>query len=113
MLRDDAWISDIVVAIRKIRQYCAGTDRDAFDQNEILQDAVIRQLCIIGEAAAQISQGRRETMPEVPWSQIVGMRHMLVHQYFSVDLDRVWYVVERDLDSLEQAVTNSLRPDAQ
>jgi uncharacterized protein with HEPN domain len=68
------------------------------------QDAVIRQLEIIGEAVKRLSGGTRARRPEIPWRQSAGMRDRLTHAYFGVDLGLVWRAVERDLQALEIAV---------
>ena len=70
----------------------------------MVQDAVLRNLEVIGEAVKKISDATRRQAPEVPWKQIAGLRDVLIHNYFGVQLDRVWQVVERDLTSLEAAV---------
>jgi len=72
--------------------------------DEILQDAVIRQLSVIGEAVGQLSDEVREESPSVPWTDIYGMRNKLVHDYFGVDLEAVWDTVQQDLPSLLSAV---------
>jgi uncharacterized protein with HEPN domain len=65
---------------------------------------ITHQLQIIGEAAARITADLRENRPEVPWRQIIGMRHVLTHGYFDIDLDIVWSVVERNLGKLRSQV---------
>ena len=69
---------------------------------------VIHHLQIIGEAATKLSERLRAEYPEVPWDQLVGMRHVLVHGYFHVDLDVVWAVLEKDLAPLRQSIETIL-----
>ena len=71
-----------------------------FAQSELHQNAVIRPLEIIGEAARRISQDTRDAHPEIPWEQMIGMRNRLIHEYFRVNLTTVWETVQNDLPSL-------------
>ena len=70
--------------------------------------AVVHCIQEIGEAAAQVSEESRRQTPDIPWPQIVGMRHRLVHVYFAINLDLVWEVIVRDLPPLIQIVTEAL-----
>lgn len=78
--------------------------KEAFLSDRMRQDAIIRKLEIIGEAAKRLSEATRAQRPEIPWKQIAGMRDPLTHAYFGVALSLVWRVVERDLRALETAV---------
>lgn len=103
-MRDDRErLLDIQEAIARIERYAA-RGRAAFEQDELIQTWVIHHLQIIGEAARALSAARKQQHPEVPWSQIAGMRNILVHHYFGIDAAVVWAVVERDLPSLHQQV---------
>ena len=70
---------------------------------------MIYHLQIVGEAAYGLSQGFKASHPQIPWEQIIGMRHVLVHGYFEIDLDIVWAVIEKDLPALKNAVEAILR----
>jgi uncharacterized protein with HEPN domain len=98
------YLGHIQEAISDIKAY-ASAGEEAFLADRMRQDAIIRKLEIIGEAAKQLSVEVRMRRPEIPWKQIVGMRDRLTHAYFGVDLGLVWRVVERDLQALETAVT--------
>ncbi len=101
-MRDDGErILDMLDAIERIQRH-AEKGRDAFDQDELLQTWVIHHLEIIGEAASKLSQALRDAHHEIPWPQIVAMRNVIAHEYFGIDLDAVWQVIERDLPSLKQ-----------
>ncbi|NUQ37483.1 MAG: DUF86 domain-containing protein [Caldilineales bacterium] len=102
---------DILEAIGKIEQRVS-RDLDVFADDEMQQVWVIHHLQIIGEAAYGLSQQFRASHPHIPWEQIIGMRHVLVHGYFEIDLDIVWAVVEKDLPPLKanlQAILSSTK----
>ncbi|MCK6554536.1 DUF86 domain-containing protein [Candidatus Binatia bacterium] len=101
MTGDAVYLRHILEAISLIERYVA-VGRDVFMTTSHWQDAVIRQLEIIGEATKQLSQGLRSQHPEVPWRRIAGLRDVLIHGYMGVDLDRVWGVTQRDLPGLTQ-----------
>lgn len=87
-------------AARQALIFTAGRQREDLDQDTMLLFAVVRAIEIIGEAAAHVGVQGRGVLPEVPWPSVVGMRHRLVHAYFSVDPDRVWDVVADELPLL-------------
>ena len=97
---DTVYLSHILDAITQIETYTAGLSYDQFSQTRLVQDGVIRQLEIIGEASRNLSGELRNQHPELPWSQIIGMRNVLVHAYFVIDLDRLWETVKKDLRPL-------------
>jgi uncharacterized protein with HEPN domain len=84
-------------AIERIRQYTSA-GREAFLEDKKTQDAVIYELIIVGEAVKQISIASTSSKPEIPWKLIAGMRDVLIHNYFGVQLNAVWEVVETHLD---------------
>ncbi len=109
MTRDDAvYLEHVRDAISKVQTYLAGIDEATFRAQSLLQDGVIRQLEIIGEAVKRLSPATRGLAAQIPWSAIAGMRDKLIHDYFGVDLDQVWLTVTVDLPALEIAVTNIL-----
>jgi uncharacterized protein with HEPN domain len=93
-------------AIAAIRRH-AGKGRAVFDADELVQVWVVHHLQIIGEAAAGLDPSVKAGS-SAPWAGIIGMRNILVHQYFGIDRDAVWSVVERDLDPLEAEVRRLL-----
>ena len=99
-MRDDlAYLRHIADAIADIEKYTNDGRQDFFD-NKIIQDAVIRNLVIIGEAVKNISPTIMLEYPDIPWKQIAGLRDILIHQYFGVDLETIWLVVEKRLPNL-------------
>ena len=99
MSRDRVYLLHIQEAIARIAEYTAGGRRE-FLEKSLIQDAVIRQLEIVGEAVKNLSPELRDANAELPWKQIAGMRDKLIHEYFGVDLKLVWNVVEAHLPVL-------------
>lgn len=87
-------------AARQAVSFVQGQTRDCLDQNVLIRRAVLHCVQEIGEAASRVSPDGRAFASSLPWNQIVGMRHRLVHVYFDVDLDLVWEVLVRDLPRL-------------
>ena len=103
-MRDDREkLRDIIEAIERIDRY-AVLGRQSFEQDELIQTWFIQHLQIIGEASRVMSTSIREQHPEVPWSQIIGMRNILTHNYFEIDIEVVWSVIERDLPNLKHQI---------
>lgn len=108
MRRDRDRLLDILEAIEKIEGHLS-PNIDAFADDEMQQVWMIHHLQIIGEAAYGLSQDFKTNHTEIPWAQIIGMRHVLVHGYFDIDLDIVWAVIEKDLPPLQAAIAAALR----
>jgi len=100
----------MLAAIGRIRRYVGRKSRTAFLRSALLQDAVIRNIEIVGEAAGRVSTETTTRTPEIPWREIVGMRHRLIHGYLEVNLDTVWQVVERDLPALDRNLRAVVEP---
>lgn len=96
-------IEDILSSIEKIKKYAAGMDFETFAGDTKTQDAVVRNLEIIGEAVRILPDEVKEGKSSVDWRKIVGLRNILVHEYFGVSLPIIWDVVINKLDSLENA----------
>ena len=100
MSRDDAYLLDMREAAELAMSYVAAKTFEEFQTDTLLQDAVIRRLEIIGEAARRLSERTRALYPQMPWHAIVGMRNVIVHQYDAVDLTIIWEAVQVDLPRL-------------
>jgi uncharacterized protein with HEPN domain len=108
--RDETvYVRHMLDAIDRIRHYLGGVDEERFFADSMLQDAVIRQLGVLGEAAGRISRETCQAAPGIPWAKVTGTRHRLIHDYFEVDSELLWTVVTRDLDPLEPQLETLLR----
>ena len=96
-------LRDMLEAIAYIERY-AVQGKEAFERDELIQNWMVRHLQILGEAARALPQAVWEQTPDVPWSKIIGMRHILVHDYFRIDTEIVWDVIERDLPGLKRSL---------
>jgi uncharacterized protein with HEPN domain len=86
--------------VKRIERFVTGVEREGFLQDEKTADSIVRNLEVIGEAASRLPQEFKNQHPEIPWRQIVGLRHRIVHDYFDVDLDLVWTIVRAELPPL-------------
>ena len=110
MKRDDTvYLQHILDAIAKAQTYLIDVDEASFLVKSIVQDGVIRQIEIIGEATKRLSIDVRSQNALVPWEDIAGMRDKLIHDYFGVDLDMVWLTAINDLPKLQEEVIGILR----
>jgi uncharacterized protein with HEPN domain len=103
-MRDEKlYIRDISECISRIESYTRD-GRESFMQTPMIQDAVVRNFEIIGEATKRLSQDLRQAYPDIQWQQIAGLRDVLIHDYLRVDLDEVWGIIERDLPDLKVTI---------
>ena len=97
------YLNDILESINLIQDYVS-EGKDKFLSTRIIQDAVIRNLEIIGEATKKLAPEIRDSHSHIPWRQIAGLRDVLIHNYMKVDAVEIWGVVENDLDDLKKEI---------
>jgi uncharacterized protein with HEPN domain len=103
------YLADILEACRRVERFASGRDDDQIMSDEIVRDAILYNIVVIGEAAAQLSRaGIGAQLPAIPWSRIRGMRNVLAHEYFGVDRDLVLEVVRQKIPELRQAIEAAL-----
>jgi uncharacterized protein with HEPN domain len=105
---NSVFLNYILDAINQIEEYTEYLTYEEFLEKRLIQDAVIRQLEIIGEATKNISPSTTENYPLIPWKEIAGMRDKLIHVYFGVDLDEVWNTTKRDIPELKTVIETIL-----
>lgn len=104
MKEDYAYIEHIMLCINKIQDFTKNLKQIDFSKNELVQDAVIRNIEIIGEATKKISSELKTQYKEIPWKEMSGMRDKLIHDYFGVDVDVVWKTVQEDIPYLKSLI---------
>ncbi|HEX3313599.1 MAG TPA: DUF86 domain-containing protein [Gemmataceae bacterium] len=103
MSSDRLWqhrIGHILDSFERILTYTAGMTKRSLEKNQMAVDAVIRNFQVIGEAAKHVPKPIRNRYPEIPWSMMQGMRHIVVHDYDQIDMNRVWQTIKDDLPPL-------------
>lgn len=105
---DDVLLRDMLDHARRANDAIAARSRADLETDPVLAAALERFIEVIGEAASKVSASTRESAPEIPWHQVIGMRNRLVHGYASVDHDIVWDVVSADLPALTGALERLL-----
>lgn len=108
MKSDLPYLKHILDAISKIEEYVKGTKRENFLSDTKTQDAIVRELEVIGEATKRLSSETRVRYSEIPWARVAGARDRLIHAYFDVDLDEVWKTVKRDIPRLKNTVKKAI-----
>ena len=97
------YVDDILEAIGRVREYTTDLDQDDLATDRKTTDAVVRNLEIIGEAARALPDSWKQKAREVDWRKIVGLRNILIHQYFGVSVPILWDIIQNKLDPLEEA----------
>lgn len=109
MKKDDSvYLHHIIDAFALIEHYMDNVSHEEFLRNRLLQDGVIRQLEVMGEAARNISEDLRIEHPQIPWRQMIGLRNRMIHAYFNIDLQIIWEIVKGDIPDLKQKMKQLL-----
>ena len=103
------YLDDILEAIDRIQEYVQGMDEDTFGSDKKTQDAVIRNLEVIGEASRNLSNEMKAQADEIEWPKIIGLRNILAHEYFGVSIPIVWDIIQNKLHPLKEASTKLLK----
>lgn len=103
------FLQHILENILKIEVGISDIPEVEFSRNVDMQDATLRRLEVIGQAVRNIPDSFRATHPQIPWKKIAGLRDMLIHEYFGVDMGLVWKVVDKDIPKLKKQVTDLLK----
>lgn len=101
---DSQRLLHILESIQEIEQYTSNVSLEIFLGNSMMRFASIKQIEIIGEAANYITDETKSKFTNIQWRQIIGLRHVLVHEYFGVDSQLVWQIIMNDLPKLKEAV---------
>ncbi len=100
--KDKFLVGHILEAIEAVERFVKGKSKTEFLGDELLYSAVIKKFEIIGEAASRLSNEFRETKSNIPWGEIIGMRNILIHNYFGTDLESIWDAIDEDFPKLKE-----------
>ncbi|MBS1786838.1 MAG: DUF86 domain-containing protein [Acidobacteria bacterium] len=101
-------LEDIIASIERIERFTAKHDADSFAKDEMASDATILNLAIIGEASKLIPEEIKTLMPSIVWKDVIGLRNIIIHKYFAVDLAIIWRIVSQDLPPLKSNIQQAL-----
>src|SRR5262249_53589758 len=101
---------DILNAAQAAQEYVRGRTYETFQADPLCQDAVIRRLEVVGEAARRVTPATRQTLKEIPWEKMIGLRNVMIHDYDDIDLQVVWDTVNKDLPPLVENLKKLIPP---
>lgn len=108
MPREELYLQDIIEAANSIESFLQNIEKSQFSSSDLLQSAVFHKFTIIGEAAAKISSELKNRYPQIQWKEIIGLRNIVVHAYFSVDRDIIWETAATRTTVLRQEIREIL-----
>jgi uncharacterized protein with HEPN domain len=103
------YLQDIKQAIAKIEKYTKNMTFTQFKNNELVIDGVVRNLEIIGEAAKRLPDNVKEKTPDIEWKKIAGLRDILIHEYFGIDIEIIWDIIKNKLPQLKKRIHQTLK----
>ena len=106
--KPELYIKDILEAIELIERFMNGVSKEHFSKDKEKQYAVVRAIEIIGEATKQLASHFKKKYPKIEWKGIAGMRDIIVHAYFNVNLEKVWYAVKEEIPKLKKQILEIL-----
>jgi uncharacterized protein with HEPN domain len=108
MRHEKLYLTDIVESARAIEKFIKGVDFDEFEQNEMMNSAVLQKLSVIGKAASKLPKEFTKRFPGIPWADIKGFRNIAVHEYFAVRRDIVWVAASEETPTLRKQIEKIL-----
>ncbi len=102
------FLNDILKAIDAITEYSDGLNFEAFKENSLVIDACVRNIEIMGEAIKNIPQNVKESYVDIPWSKVIGFRNMVIHQYWVIDTEILWDIMQIKLEPLRKQIADAL-----
>ncbi|MBU0560586.1 MAG: DUF86 domain-containing protein [Bacteroidetes bacterium] len=102
-------LEDILDSIKKIEEFTNGLSYGDFEKNSLVTDAVVRNIEIIGEASKNIPTEIQQLFSDIPWQKLRGIRNRIVHDYFDVNRNIIWYIVTKELEPLKKTIINHLQ----
>jgi uncharacterized protein with HEPN domain len=109
MKNKQVYLNDIHESINKIDTYTQGIEFDSFCFNEMMFDAVIRNLEIMGEASRNLPDELKSKYPEIPWRQMIGVRNILIHEYFGIDNTIIWEIIKKNLPEIKPLILKAIQ----
>jgi uncharacterized protein with HEPN domain len=113
MRPEKLYLTDIVEAAQSIERFLTGADFNEFEQNDMMNSAVLQKLTVIGEAAAHLPKEFTKRFHDIPWLDIVGFRNIAVHEYFAIRLDIAWVAATEEVPTLKEQVAQILQQEFQ
>ncbi len=103
------YIEDILESIQKIEEYTNTLTKDKFSHTISIQDAVLMRLAVIGESTHKLPNEIRDQYSAVPWRKIINLRNIIVHDYSSINIDRIWIIIQKDLPEFKKYIQKLLQ----
>jgi uncharacterized protein with HEPN domain len=107
--RDEIRLAHMLDAAEQALAFAHGRSRAELDKDLMLVFALVKAIEIVGEAASQVTKTTRDRHSQIPWTEIIGMRHRLIHAYFDINLDILWQTIQQDLPSLRAELHQALQ----